>query len=89
MTCEQIVALLAGLGLTISKRQVVRMLTAKLDSFRAEDEAVLRAGLAEAPFVTVDDTGAAMQAKAVSPPISAPTGSPRSAPGRASRVWLS
>ena len=49
---------LAGLGLTISKRQVVRMLTAKLDSFRAEDEAVLRAGLAEAPFVTVDDTGA-------------------------------
>src|SRR5271166_812382 len=58
MTCERIVALLAGLGLTISKRQVVRMLTAKLDSFRAEDEAVLRAGLAEAPFVTVDDTGA-------------------------------
>ena len=37
--CERIVALLAGLGLTISKRQVVRLLTAKLDSFRAEDEA--------------------------------------------------
>ena len=30
----------------------------KLDSFRAEDEAVLRAGLISAPFVTVDDTGA-------------------------------
>ncbi len=58
MPCERIVALLAGMGLTISKRQVVRLLTAKLDSFRAEDEAVLRAGLAEAPFVTVDDTGA-------------------------------
>src|SRR5271166_4844528 len=58
MPCERIVALLAGLGLTISKRQVVRLLTAKLDSFRAEDEAVLRAGLADAPFVTVDDTGA-------------------------------
>jgi Transposase IS66 family len=56
--CERIVALLAGMGLTISKRQVVRLLTAKLDSFRAEDEAVLRAGLAGAPFVTVDDTGA-------------------------------
>ena len=58
MPCERIVALLAGLGLTISKRQVVRLLTAKLDSFRAEDEAVLRAGLTDASFVTVDDTGA-------------------------------
>jgi hypothetical protein len=58
MPCERIVALLVGLGVTISKRQVVRLLTAKLDGFRAEDEAVLRAGLAGAPFVTVDDTGA-------------------------------
>jgi hypothetical protein len=58
MTCERIVALLTGLGLAISKRQVVRLMTAKLESFRAEDEAVLRAGLAGAPFVTVDDTGA-------------------------------
>ena len=58
MTCERIVALLTGLGLAISKRQVVRLVTEKLDSFRAEDEAVLRAGLASAPFVTVDDTGA-------------------------------
>ena len=33
-------------------------MTAKLGSFRAEDEAVLRAGLAGAPFITVDDTGA-------------------------------
>jgi hypothetical protein len=58
MTCERIVALLTGLGLMISKRQVVRLLTAKLEDFRAEDEAVLRAGLRSAPFVTVDDTGA-------------------------------
>jgi len=58
MTCERIVALLTGLGLAISKRQVVRLLTAKLEDFRAEDEAVLRAGLMSAPFVTVDDTGA-------------------------------
>ena len=58
MTCERIVALLTGLGLAISKRQVVRLLTAKLEDFRAEDEAVLRAGLDGAPFVTVDDTGA-------------------------------
>src|SRR5271156_1179423 len=64
MTCERIVALLTGLGLAISKRQVVRLVTARLDSFRAEDEAVLRAGLAGAPFVTVDDTGARHAGKA-------------------------
>ncbi len=58
MTCERMVSLLTGLGLMISKRQVVRLVTAKLDSFRSEDEAVLRAGLAGAPFITVDDTGA-------------------------------
>src|SRR5271157_2829200 len=58
MPCERIVELLAGLGLAISKRQVVRLLIAKLDRFRAEDAAVLRAGLIGAPFVTVDDTGA-------------------------------
>jgi Transposase IS66 family len=58
MPCERIVALLAGMGLAISKRQVVRLLAAKLETFRAEDETVLRAGLAGAPFITVDDTGA-------------------------------
>jgi hypothetical protein len=58
MTRDRIVALLAGLGLAISKRQVVRLVTAKLETFRAEDGAVLRTGLADSPFVTVDDTGA-------------------------------
>jgi hypothetical protein len=57
MTCERIVALLNGMGVVISKRQVVRLLTARLETFRAEDEAVLRAGLSGA-YVTVDDTGA-------------------------------
>ena len=57
VTCERIVALLNGMGVIISKRQVVRLLTAKLDIFRAEDEAVLKAGLVGA-YVTVDDTGA-------------------------------
>ena len=41
----------------ISKRQVVRLLTVKLETFRAEDAAVLKAGLGGA-YVTVDDTGA-------------------------------
>ena len=57
MTCERIVALLNGMGVVISKRQVVRLLTARLETFRAEDEAVLKAGLGGA-YVTVDDTGA-------------------------------
>ena len=47
------------MGVVISKRQVVRLLTAKLETFRAEDEAVLKAGLCGA-YVTVDDTGRAM-----------------------------
>src|SRR5271168_3202189 len=57
VTCERIAALLNGMGVVISKRQVVRLLTAKLETFRAEDEAVLKAGLCGA-YVTVDDTGA-------------------------------
>ncbi len=57
MTCERIVALLNGMGVAISKRQVVRLLTAKLETFRAEDAAVLQAGSSGA-YVTVDDTGA-------------------------------
>ena len=58
MTCERILALLNGLGVVISKRQVVRLLAIGLERFRAEDEAVLTAGLSGSPFVTVDDTGA-------------------------------
>ncbi len=57
MTCERIVTFLNDIGVVISKRQVVRLLTAKLEAFRAEDEAVLKAGLGGA-YVTVDDTGA-------------------------------
>lgn len=58
MTCERIVSLLNGMGVVISKRQVVRLLTAKLELFRAEDEASLQAGLCCASYVTVDDTSA-------------------------------
>jgi hypothetical protein len=58
MTCERIVTLLTAAGLAISKRQVVRLLTAKLDLFRAEEEAAFGAGLRASGFVSVDDTGA-------------------------------
>jgi len=44
MTCERIVALLNGAGVAISKRQTAPLLTAKLETFQAEDEAVLEAG---------------------------------------------
>ena len=69
MTCERLryrslVAVLTAAGLSISKRQVVRLLTAKLELFRAEEEAVFSAGLRASPFVSVDDTGARHAGKA-------------------------
>ncbi len=48
MTCERILALLNGVGVVISKRQVVRLLAAKLETFRAEDAEVLKTGLSSA-----------------------------------------
>ncbi len=42
----------------------MRLMTVDLDAFSAEDACVLRAGLASAPFVTVDDTGARHAGKA-------------------------
>jgi transposase IS66 family protein len=58
VTAERLAALLAGIGIEISKRQVVRLLTSRLDELVAEDREVLRAGLATARWVTVDDTAA-------------------------------
>jgi len=58
VTTERLTTLLNAIGITISKRQVVRLLTGDLDGFIAEDAAVLHTGLVSAPFITVDDTGA-------------------------------
>jgi hypothetical protein len=58
VTSERLTALLEGIGIAISKRQVVRLLTGRLDALVAEDREVLRAGLASAPWISVDDTGA-------------------------------
>jgi len=58
VTTERLTALLNGIGVEISKRQVVRMLTGLLDDFVAEDQEVLRAGLATARWIAVDDTAA-------------------------------
>ena len=64
MTCDRILTLLNGAGVVISKRQIVRLLTVNLETFRAEDAEVLAAGLRGSPFVTVDDTGARHAGKA-------------------------
>lgn len=58
VTTERLVSLLGGMGVEISKRQVVRLLTSRLDDLIAEDQGVLQAGLSTAPWVTVDDTAA-------------------------------
>ena len=54
----RLLALLRALGIVISKRQLVRLLIADQDSFLDEARDVLRAGLAHATWITVDDTGA-------------------------------
>lgn len=56
-TIPRLVALLADLGLDVSKRQVVRLLNQRT-TMLAEADAVLRAGLETARWLTVDDTGA-------------------------------
>jgi hypothetical protein len=58
VTTERLTDLLNGIGLAISKRQVVRLLTTDLEPFEQEDHAVLQAGLVSSPYITVDDTGA-------------------------------
>ena len=58
VTVARLVAQLRGIGVAISKRQVMRLLIAGQDSFLAENRDVLRAGLQTAAWITVDDTGA-------------------------------
>jgi hypothetical protein len=58
VTTERLASLLTGIGVAISKRQVVRLLTSRLDDLIAEDQDVLRTGLATARWITVDDTSA-------------------------------
>ena len=58
VTTERLTDLLNGIGLSISKREVVRLLTSDLEPFEQEDRAVLQAGLVSSPYITVDDTGA-------------------------------
>src|ERR687897_2863588 len=63
VTAGRITAFLTSLGVAISKRQVVRLLTARSTALIAEAKAVLRAGLETARWITVDDTGARHRAR--------------------------
>jgi hypothetical protein len=58
VTVERLLTQLKGLGLRISKGQIVTILTANKDAFHSEKDAILEAGLPTAAWVTVDDTAA-------------------------------
>jgi hypothetical protein len=57
-TLPRLATFLRSVGVAISKRQLQRLLTDQQESFVAEAQDVLRAGLETSPFVSVDDTGA-------------------------------
>jgi len=63
VTMARLVTLLRGFGILISKRQIVRLLIAGKRNFLDEARAVLRAGLTNAAWITVDDTGARHKGK--------------------------
>jgi hypothetical protein len=58
VTVPRLVEQLRAIGVSISKRQVMRLLIAGQDGFLAEARDVLRAGLQTSSWITVDDTGA-------------------------------
>jgi hypothetical protein len=62
-TLPRLTALLHSVGVSISKREVHRLLTEKQQDFLDEARDVLRAGLQTSPWVSVDDTGARHKAK--------------------------
>jgi hypothetical protein len=58
VTVERLTEQLRAIGISISKRQVMRLLTDRQDDFFTENREVLRAGLETASWITADDTGA-------------------------------
>ncbi len=55
---ERLITLLQAVSVSISKRQVMRLLIDQQDDFLSETIKILRAGLLTADWITVDDTGA-------------------------------
>ena len=62
-TLPRLTALLQSVGMSISRRDVQRLLTEKHEDFLAEARDVLRAGLETSPWISVDDTGARHKAR--------------------------
>ena len=58
VTVARLVTQLRAIGIDVSKRQVMRMLIGGHEQFVVEARDILRAGLATAPWISVDDTGA-------------------------------
>lgn len=63
VTVPRLFGLLRDLGIAISRRQTVRLLSAKQQAFLTGATGVPREGLAGASWITVDDTGARHKAK--------------------------
>jgi hypothetical protein len=58
VTVERLLAQLQATGISISKREVMRLLIDRQDEFLSENREVLQAGLTTAAWISVDDTGA-------------------------------
>ena len=63
VTMARLVTLLRGIGVLISKRQLVRLLIGGKQAFVKEARDVLRVGLTHSRWITVDDTGARHKGK--------------------------
>ncbi len=62
-TLPRLAPLLQSVGLSISEREIQRLLTEKQDGFLDETRDVLRAGLQTSSWISVEDTGARYKAK--------------------------
>jgi hypothetical protein len=62
-TLPRLTALMQSVGVSISRREVQRLLTEKHQGFLDEAREVLRAGLQTSPWASVDDTGARHKAR--------------------------
>jgi hypothetical protein len=63
VTVPRLLEQLRAFGVSISKRQLVRLLIADKQPFLVEARDVLRAGLADAAWISADDTGARHQGR--------------------------
>jgi Transposase IS66 family len=63
VTMPRLLEQLRAIGVAISKRQLVRLLNADKEPFLDEAREMLRAGLASAAWISVDDTGARHQGR--------------------------